>query len=254
MDKGLQIYKKPMLALITETKKLRNYPEPERLSIATKMIMDLNNDLGVSSKANPDHHIRAIKFIAETCGNYTPEEMTEAFKKFIAHEFKMEVYQQVNAVVVGRIIREWEFYKTEKLKIYNLKKQEIRMEAQRPTDEDTENIMIEACDRIYREYKSTRQITGAIPHIYKYLFEKNLLPNHNKEFKEAIKQRAIAIAKSEAYTAAGSDYLKHIKIKDTIAAIEAGTGGDIKGIAKHIIVADFIRELIKEGTNIIDLL
>ena len=239
---NIQTYKPPLLAILEQKNKLRDYPIEKRLMIAKNLVVNLLSDLGVSAKADTNHHVRAIKYISESCVNYSAEEIEKAFSLCIGGEIKIDLFQQINALVVGKVIREYEIYKKENLKEYRRKMKAQQIKKQTYTEDEKENIMLEAVDRLQKEYNQNGEITGAVTHIYDYLFEKGLLPKHNKKFKDRILEKAKKIAKSEAMSEAGRDYNIHRQLDSMLKKIETGQSDKIKPISKRLVLEEYFKQ------------
>lgn len=238
---NLQTYKLPLLAILEQKKKLRDYNPEQRLGISKNLVVNLLNDLGVSAKADTNHHIRAIKYISESCVNYSAEEVEKAFALCIGGDIKIDLYQQVNALVIGKVIREYEIYKKENLKEYRRKIKQQQIKKPTYTEEDKENIMLEAVDRVEKEFQVNGHITGAVTHIYDHLFAKGVLPKHDKKFKDNILQQAKKIAKSEVMTAAGANYEIHRQLNTLLQEVETGECDKIKPISKRLVLEMYFK-------------
>ena len=90
---------------------------PTRLGLSKLICVDLLMLLGVNGEnADPKHHARAITFISTTLQNFAPEEIIFAFHKAIKGEFGFELYQQLNSLVIGRVMREYSRWLTDEKK------------------------------------------------------------------------------------------------------------------------------------------
>ena len=241
---NIKQYKPPLLAILEQNKKLRDYTPEERLTISKKLVVDLLGDLGVSAKADTNHHIRAIKYIHESCINYAPEEIEKAFALAINGEIRIDLYQQINALVIGKVMREFEFYKKERLKTHRRKMQERQQqqEVEQPTDQEKENIMIEAVDRLQKEYQQHKRIISACIHVYDHLFKTHKLPKHTDEFRDRIHKKAVIVAQNE-YMVSIDNYEDHKIVKRALAEIEKGTSDKIIPVAKRIILEEYFKSL-----------
>ena len=182
---NLTTYKKPELAVISEVKKIREYSDTDKLTIAKNIVDGLLIKLGVSGKSNSAHHVEVIRFIADN-KEFTPDEFTKAFDLAIDGELKIDLFQQLNRVVMGRVMVLYKAYKIEKLRAYRSRKKTEKT----ISDDEQEFIMIEAVDRIEKEYKANKEITGTFVHVYDYLFTQGVLPKHTKAFKSRILKKS----------------------------------------------------------------
>ncbi len=233
-------YNKPLLAVLESHTKLRDYTDEERLTISKLLVQDLLNDLGVSKNSDVEHHIRTIKHVSETLGNYTKEEIKKAFQMFISREFNIDVYQQLNSVVVGRVMREFEMFKKQNLQEYRRKQSELKNQSKQMTDEDKEMIMIEAIDRIKKEVQQNGYIDSVCTHVYDHLDSKGLLPT-DKESKMVVWEKAKLIAKREAMEKATQSYEEHTKLKTVLEKIEKGQI-NVVSISKRLVLEEYFKK------------
>lgn len=244
---NLTTYTPPKLAILEAKKKIRDYSETERNQITFRMIEKLLNLLGVND-GKQEHHKTLHAFINEMYTRLTYEEINEAFNLCVAGEFNIKPFQQLNSVVFGQVIAAFEVYKKEKLYTYRQKLQKEKAMIETPKEEK-EFIMLEASDRIFRDYKQHKKITEACNHVYDYLFNKGLLPT-DKDIKIAIFERAKVEAKSEAMRDAGIDYEQHRQLKETLERITVGKSDAIVIIAKRLSLEQYFKTLIKENKDI----
>ena len=166
---NIQQYKKPELIVLEEKPKLTSYPMEQRLAVCTGIVKELLQFLGVGKNSDSDHHVKSIKFIAESCQFYSYEEILKAFNMYVAGRFQQEAYQQLNPVVIGYVMREFEFYKREQLKLYRQKESMKKDEPTEPTEAEKKKSIEDAITRTYLEFKNTGKVTGLITHIYNHL-------------------------------------------------------------------------------------
>jgi len=232
-------YKKPELAVLESLKKMRDYSEEERFVISKNLVENLLSDLGVGKNSDVQHHIRAIKHVSETLGSYTPEEIKKAFQLFISHKLNVDVFQQLNSVVIGRVMREYEIYKNQKLLKYKREMIKEKNKEKELTKEEIENILIEGLDRITKDFNQNGKITENCNHIYDWLFEKGKLPK-DVTYKKEIFERAKLIALDNAEWEAKAEYSKHKILSDTIEKIKKGNATVIT-ISKRLVLEDYFK-------------
>jgi hypothetical protein len=249
----LILYQPPLLAVLESKPKLRTYQPEQRLMLIKNLVVSLLGDLGVSSKADTEHHIRSIKFINETCLNWTIEEIEKAFQMYICNEFDVEVFQQLNPVVIGKVMSAYQEYKAQKLANY---KEKLKAEQNKPkemSEQEKEEIMINATLRLYQEYRKENKVDGFIKHIYDFLYEKGLLPT-DPEYKRQIFEKAKMYAKAEVRAGRSVSFTPSRIVKDILAKIEDGTSDKIIPIAKRIVIEEYFEKVTKKGLNLEELL
>jgi hypothetical protein len=124
----LAVYSKPELVLISEKMKLRDYSPEQRLTQTANLVYKLLNLLGVN-EGKTDHHIELARHVSDFYGHFTFEQIEKAFGLFIVGKFKTRPYQQLNAVVFGQVMNEFDEYQKEQTKVYRLSIQEFKNKA-----------------------------------------------------------------------------------------------------------------------------
>ena len=240
---NIEIYKKPLLVKLEEQPKVRTFEMNERIAKSTQIVKLLLSDLGVGKNSDTDHHIRTIKFISESMVNYSFEEIEKAFQMFIAGDFREKPFQQLNAVIVGKVMSEYENHKRETLKVYRQKETMRKQELKPPSGLDISKQIEESIEEMRKEYYKTGKIVGIVTHLYSHLFKKGVLPQHNREYIAKITLKSIQIAKSEAMTEASLSLDKHRGLKKVISEIEEAGNSAVKIIAKRIILQEYFEQI-----------
>jgi len=237
---NIEIYKKPQLIILEEQPKLRTMQIESRLTVAKLLVSNLLNDLGVGKNSDTNHHIRTIKFIAESMINYSAGEIEKAFQMFIAGDFREKPYQQLNSVIVGKVMGEYENHKRDKLKVYRQKETLKNQQMKKPTKAEEERIMLDAVDRVKKEVKEFGHIKGSAHHVYDFLVESGRVEFSKKERWAAhsiAKRMLIADEKNKAI----GDYLLTKKLKKTLLQIEGGFNSRQVVIAKTLLIENLYK-------------
>ena len=184
---NITTYKKPELAIISDAKKMREYSDTDRLTIAKNIVVGLIGRLGVSGKATATHHVESIRFIA---GNkeFTPEEFTKAFELAMDGTLKIDLFQQLNCVVIGRVMTLYKTYKIEKLRAYRQ-----RRAPEKPlTTEQQKQLIRDAIKDEFTNYK----FSGELNTNRNYLYDELNIEVEDK-FKKVAWKHSIAEIKKE---------------------------------------------------------
>ncbi len=184
---NITTYKKPELAVISEVKKMREYSDTDRLTIAKNIVNGLLIKLGVSGRSNTKHHIEVIRFIADN-KEFTPEEFTKAFDLAIDGELKIDLFQQLNRVVMGRVMTLYKTYKIEKLRAYTQRK----APEQPLTPEQQKQLISNAIKDEFTNYK----FSGELNENRNYLYDELKIDVEDK-FKRVAWKHSIAEVKKE---------------------------------------------------------
>lgn len=188
----VEMKNKPKMAIAWENPKLRDYPEEKKNENTVKLFYWLLNLLGVKGDDTTDsHHDVAIKFINESLLNYTYQEIKLAFEKYVSGEYydsngkPMLVTQQLNSVVLGRVMREYEIIKKRDLDTYRRKKAEQMQSKTEISEEEKENIIIHGLITCFDAFAQTKKFDQdqIVTHYHDYLMEKDLLQFTDEEKK-----------------------------------------------------------------------
>lgn len=246
---GLQKYKKPELAILEEHAKIRDYEGTEKLSKCLELVETLLLDLGVSAKADSKQHQRAIVFIIDSMRNYSFEEIHKAFKLFIAGEFREKPMQQLNSLVIGKVMSQYQEYKNEKLKIYRMNQRNKELDHEAPSQEEQQQMIENRIVELYMEYSNTGDISGPITHIYDHLATKKELPKHDREYKAKVMEKAKALAKRYEAEKAMKSFSAAKALKMVTDQINSGKHESLKVICKRVVLRDYFKLKIEEANN-----
>ena len=245
----VQMENKNPLAVALENTKLRDYPEETRNANTIKMVLWLLDLLGVKGdESTSSHHIVSSNFINDALKNYTYQEIKLAFQKYVTGEYydtngkPMLVTQQLNAVVIGRVMREYEEIKKRELDLYRRKRNEQLTKPKEMTEEEKELIVFVGVTDCFAFYKHNKMIEAGKGWVYDYFFEKKRLPTHTKEFKEEIKQRALVTVKEDIKKNGIS-----LQVSEALKSINPAT---VAVKCKELILMDYFERLVKENIDI----
>lgn len=237
---NIQIYKPPLLAVLEKEKKLREYNDQERLSACKTIVDDLLLSLGVGTKADVQHHIQAIKYLCEECGKYSVSEIKKAFSLAISGKLDIELFQQVNVLVIGKVLNAFDNYKKEKLKVYRLK-QKTEKEIKSMSDEDVKKYTIQAVTLQVNYFLENRTVDKSRIHVYDIFDKIGLMPK-DLEYKKSVKNDAIEILKKEYSNKKASTREEFKTIKKNIKLLEIGESEGVISKCKELALEDFLRK------------
>ncbi|AKG94217.1 hypothetical protein AVT43_gp43 [Polaribacter phage P12002L] len=241
---NIQIYKPPLLAVLEQEKKLREYNDQERLFACKTIIDGLLLDLGVGTKADVQQHIRAIKYLCDECGKYSVSEIQKAFSLAISGKLEIDLFQQVNVLVIGKVLNAFDNYKKEKLKVYRLK-QKTEKETKSMSDEEAKKYTIQAITLQVNYFLENRSVDKSRIHVYDIFDKMGLMPT-DIEYKNSVKKDAIEILKKEYSQKKASSKEEFNKIKTNIKLLEIGEGDGVIAKCKELALEDFLRKETKK--------
>jgi hypothetical protein len=239
---NLTTYKTPLLAVLEQEKKIREYSEEERLTLSLNLVTNLLLDLGVSSKSDPEQHQRAIQFLANDCGKYTIREIDKAFKLAIQGYLNIDLFQQVNVLVIGKVLKAFDDYKIEQLRVFRQKK--IKQEqSQIMTEQEKNEYIKHAILKQILFFKENGYCDENRFFVYD-LFEKNGLLNLDKETKLKIKKQAIESLKKEYNTKRAKDRYENKLLKEKIKDLDKEKSDEIKIRCKVLALEYYLKKAI----------
>lgn len=242
-------YKKPELAILQDEMKIRDHELPDAMGKAADIVTHLILDLGVSGKADPRMHQRSLLFIVEAMKNYTFGEIKKAFQMFIAGELREKPLQQLNSVIIGRVMSQYQGVKAEKLRIYNLKMNNEKSKTEVPSPEEILEGINNRITELFLEYSASKDITGPVSYIYDHLYKAGSLPAHNKEYRDATMVKAKALSIKYEAEKAMKDASAARSLGQVTRAINEGKHDSLKAICKRVALKDYFQRKIDEASK-----
>lgn len=252
---------KPIMAIALENHKLRDFPE-EILNANTmglvKWLLDL---LGVSMKGdNVNHHLACVEFVNKSLGNFTYQEIKLAFEMYVSGKFyepngkPMLVTQQLNAVVIGRVMREYDLRKKNELDSYRRKKE--LMSRQEVTQEEKDLMYLIPLIARFDLYKQNKADLSEVNHIYDDFIQKKIIKPYtafknyyNKKYSEA---RDILINYHTKYVPKD---LEDKRVNDgVLIKLKSNTSPLINKKVKDIVVTAYFQSIIDKKTDLREVL
>jgi len=243
---NIEVYKKPELILLEENVKLRDYDVEQRKVQATKLVINLLSDLGVGKNADTNHHKRAIKFIEESCKNYTAEEVEKAFQLAIEGVLNVDLLQQINPLVIGRVMREYQSYKNRKTAEYRRKLVEANFDSITVVSDEQKlewnkySVRKSLSFYIEKGYVDTERI-----YVYDILFKLDFLPK-DAEYKNKIYTDAIYIVEQELRSEKTKTRGRIAEIKLALANLNKPKQSTVILKSKELVLMEFFRKLLKD--------
>ena len=236
----LKFYKKDMdskkntqIAILDRALPLRAYPEELlQTAILKDLLPFLTRLLSLTDEVSADRLEIALPAIKTQCIGMGFAEIKKMFEMYVDSKLSLKpIPNYFDRILLGKIITE---YKSQN-------KKQIKPIENTMTEEDKENIMIEAVDSIKKEVKQNGVITSRCSHVYDYLDQKGKLPT-DKESKMLVWEKASTIAKREAMEKATQSYEEHVKLKAILEKLDAPKGnGTIVAISKRLVLEEYFR-------------
>jgi len=242
---NITTYKKPLLAILEENKKIRDYEVTERLTISYKIVNDLLLDLGVSSKSDPEQHKRLIQYISEECGRFTFEEIQQAFKMVLNGSLEMDLFQQINVLVFSKVMKLYQKHKNEKLRTYRLNKPKRDL----MNEKEKRDLMIQGVTKQLEYFFNYRKVDESRIYVYDVFDKLGLMPS-DIDYKNSVKKDAIEILKKEYSEKKAKNKDHHKEIKIAIQEINNEKSFLIIQKCKELALEDYLRKELKEKKDI----
>ncbi|MDO6737128.1 hypothetical protein [Wenyingzhuangia sp. 2_MG-2023] len=130
-----------------------------------------------------------IKMILTCFKHLSLVEINKAFdlERYSQYEYKTEHFQLFNADYVSEIFKKFENWKNNNIK-KNKKLFEKKIEASKPSQEETNKIIQNAIIECYLYVEKHNKLPNNKLYLYYELYKKNQLPKHDLAFKEKVKK------------------------------------------------------------------
>lgn len=248
-------FKKPLLVILEEKKRIRDYNKEERLSYSFKIVNDLLLDLGVSSKSDPEQHKRLISYISEECGRYSFEEIQYAFKMVLKGYLEIDLFQQINVLVFSKVMKLYQKHKNEKLRTYRLNKPKLNL----ITEKEKNDLVLQAVDNQLKFFLSNRKIDVSRIYVYDVFYKLGVI-NKDISYKKSILKDAIEILNkeySEKKAENKQDARKLRSIKKSLLKYDSKSS-NIKSLVKlkckELALEDYLRREVKSKLDVVRLI
>ena len=242
---NIQIYKKPMLAVLEENTKIRDYAIEKKILYSTKIVNDLLLDLGVGVKVEEEQHKRLIQYISEECGRFTFEEIQQAFKMVLNGSLEMDLFQQINVLVFSKVMKLYQKHKNEKLRTYRLNKPKRDL----MNEKEKKDLMIQGVTKQLEYFLNYRKVDQSRIYVYDVFDKLGLMPS-DIDYKNSVKKDAIEILKKEYSEKKAKNKDHHKEIKIAIQQINNEKSFLIIQKCKELALEDYLRKELKEKIDI----
>ncbi|MCR9263323.1 MAG: hypothetical protein NXH86_04155 [Flavobacteriaceae bacterium] len=250
--KVVEMDNKPLLAVALENPKLRDFSELERNTITGNILVPYLLDLlGVNGEEKVGHWNAMAKLINEGYLAYTYQEIKYAFELYVKGELNqdgkpMTVYQQLNSVVFGRVMREYTFMKRAQLDSYWSKANKLP-EPEMSQEEKDANVYhgtVTCFDFFIQE----RRIDWGYVWVYDYLINERKLHEFDPKDKEEDWKNSKEYVKSRAENTIDKNYRR-----DLLKSLEEKEG-EVISVYKRQLLKRYFEHLEKEQKHIKDIL
>tara|TARA_R110000787_G_scaffold126553_1_gene237864 strand:- start:66 stop:794 length:729 start_codon:yes stop_codon:yes gene_type:complete len=204
---NIEKYQKPQLATLREEKKLKDYEDVERLTVAETIVSNLLDLIGVSNKSNEEHHIALVGYLMKNEYEFTPREIMKAYDLSLRGKLGIDLFQQLNTLQYNKVMNAFRTYRNKSLKNYNLnlQKQKIESKMIRATEEEKKEIIQKALIEQFFLSNNDEPLDEHRFWIFDYLFERGLISEEDKKITWKIEWK-----KEEVFQKKKS---KHIRLK-----------------------------------------
>lgn len=179
----IQKYQKPQLATLREEKKLKDYEDIERLTVAETIVSNLLDLIGVSNKSNEEHHIALVGYLMKNEYEFTPREIMKAYDLSLRGKLGIDLFQQLNTLQYNKVMNAFRTYRNKSLKNYNLNLQKIKIESEmiRATDEEKKEIIQKAVIEQFFLSNNDEPLDEYRFWLYNYMFERGIITEQDKK-------------------------------------------------------------------------
>jgi len=226
------------LAVLDRKMPLRAFPEQDlNRAILIDFIPYLTRLLSLTDEVSANRLEVALPAIKEQCWGMGFVEIKKMFEMYVDNKLSIQpIPNYFDRILFGKIVKSYQQQKP---------KNTMKIEEQKLSNDEKENIMINTCNRIFIQFKENGEITDACNHVYDYLFNLDKLPT-DELYKKAIFAKATLRAKSEASTKAGQSLEFHRGLKKTLESIDNGNKkSEIISISKKLVLEEYFSKIDK---------
>jgi len=221
------------LVKLNSTMPLRAIPE-ETLNkvILMDLLPFLTGLLSLTDEVSANRLEIALPAIKERCIGMGFAEIKKMFEMYVDSKLNLKpIPNYFDRILLGKIVDSYKSLNIKKIK---------PIESKQMTPEEIEFQMIEAVDRVKKEYKQLGRIDSLCHHVYDYLFKQGVLPKE-KEYKDKIFARAKSIARGNAASKATQSLEEHRGLKKALEDIELKGNTSVIIIAKRLVLEDYLK-------------
>lgn len=181
----------PLELLYSKEVKIKNLTDSNE-------IIQLLNYLYVLLNVKKENQLNEIEesvlngVILDNFKNYTVNEIKHAFRLAVSGNIKIELFNKLDAIVLGKVLKVYKEHKNEQIKFHNNKPR--RMELEKPTEEQIKGIeahFIQNCIIPYFEESKaleTANISQTNNSIFKFLYKRKIIKLTKTEITKYKKQ------------------------------------------------------------------
>lgn len=209
---------------------------------------------GIKSEIDSINIEDITKMIFYSYSDLSIEEIYKAFEmeRYGTYDEKTEHFQLFNADYIGTVLKKYKNWKRKTMMEQNISVEKTTEEV---SDIEKENILKNGANRMYQEYKQTKNIDGPTEYIFDFLVEKSLIKSGNNPKLLEYYQQKLQYAKiqltHEHKAMSSTSKTERFEIKKAIADIENGSSAKIIIRAKKNILIEFFEKKIKEEVDVI---
>lgn len=238
--------------------KLRVANPSEILELLNYLFALLNMKAPVGATEH-DNHMQQIVVLGDLLRtgfkNDTIEEIKEAFVMSVSGKFKIELYQKLDSIILGKVMREYRVYKSQKLEQYKREKitEQKEMEVSEEEKQRRRNEFLEVC--LYRPYEDLKKGVWSfndfnLVAIHDIFFDKGLI-QITKEMRQDIKKEAILMYKQRLNSPRNQD--ERFKFKNMLKRFEETNDG-WQSLASQILITKLLKDFAEMEEDIKELL
>jgi hypothetical protein len=232
-----------------DNKKIRERAtEPDIKTIIGAMLIKIGALAGIKNEIEYLIGKDILKMLLSTYADLTLEELYMAFEleRYGGLEDKTEHFQLFNADYIAKILKKYKKWKINIKTHHDLTPD--TMKTAEITEGKKELIMINGVNRLYQEYKETKEIPDPSEYIFDFLVEKGKIKNNNNpkllEYYQLKLQEAKQQLKSEHSKKTSIDISERKRIKVDLDQIIAGHSPKIILRAKRNILKEYFEKQI----------
>ena len=249
------MHSRPSLAILNEDhpkiKTITNPAETDLLLNYLITILNLKASTETEAKDLSIQMLVVMDFIKSKFGSLTIPEIQEAFKMYLAKEFPgIKVFRILDCVVVGEILSAYTEFRNESLKIYDQKRKAMENRPVEKSDEEVLEIMKNAVNRVYNNFKETKEIEEPLEYIFDHLLQIGRIKNsttpklaeyYQNKHNQATKEIEVELRSNSS---SDNDLIRK-QAKSDYEQFKSGNSSKVLIRAKKLVLVDFFLKQIQ---------
>lgn len=244
---------------IAEGVKIKDLGEQQQSQIK-QLIYSLFMLMGIEEKEDGEKkliYFALDRFICVYLKKYTVLEISNAMMLYLSGQFSATlgktVYRKLDAVILGAVMQEYELYKREELKRYDIyvhKNAPLQLNKQNElTSSEKKEVAIKGVSEAFEFFKKNKSLGSGRVYVFDILYRAGLL-DLNPKYVEDVRKRAL----EKDINQAQNKIRKKSELQKALKIIEEKQNNPKNITARYISIEDYFKKIIEEKKDILKIL